>query len=80
MLKQNNVNSQNLNICLSNNYVCLKISSENSNDSFFSNFILEKKIKTEFLSDFLDKILVDKMNFLALFPMIYLTKIIKKNI
>ena len=60
MLKQNNVNSQNLNICLSNNYVCLKISSENSNDSFFSNFILEKKIKTEFLSDFLDKILVDK--------------------
>lgn len=60
MLKQDNVNSQNLNICLSNNYVCLKIVCENSNEALHSNFILEKKIKTEFLSDFLEKILADK--------------------
>ena len=60
MLKQDNVNSQNLNICLSNNYVCLKIASENSNETLHSNFFLEKKIKTEFLSDFLEKILADK--------------------
>ena len=60
MLKQDNVNSQNLNICLSNNYVCFKIASENSNETLHSNFILEKKIKTEFLSDFLEKILADK--------------------
>ena len=60
MLKQDNVNSQNLNICLSNNYVCFKIASEYSKDILHSNFILEKKIKTEFLSDFLEKILADK--------------------
>lgn len=60
MLKQDNVNLQNLNICLGNYYVCLELVSINSFDSVSSNFILDKKIKTEFLSDFLDKILVDK--------------------
>ena len=60
MLKQDNVNLHNLNICLGNYYVCLELVSKNSFDSVSSNFFLDKKIKTEFLSDFLDKILVDK--------------------
>lgn len=60
MLKQNKVITKNLDICISNNYICLKVSSKYPKESYFSDFNFEKRVKTEFLSNFLDKILDEK--------------------
>ncbi len=58
MSKQNNANSTHLDICLGDDYVSIK--TLNSDKSSFSDFTLEKKLKTGSLSDFLDKILSEK--------------------
>jgi predicted CopG family antitoxin len=58
MSKQNNANSTHLDICLGDDYVSIK--TLNSDKSSFSDFILEKKLKTGSLSDFLDNIFSEK--------------------
>lgn len=58
MSKQNNSNFTHLDICLGDDYVSIK--TLNSDKSSFSDFTLEKKLKTGSLSDFLDNILSEK--------------------
>ena len=57
-VETNNANSTHLDICLGDDYVSIK--TLNSDKSSFSDFTLEKKLKTGSLSDFLDNILSEK--------------------